>query len=417
MKSKKSIFVVALAALMLIAFTACEQQVPNIPLEGDNAIANIIVTEAPKFYAGSSETTGYGTITVERVGGKTTTDVTALFTVKTTDENKKVAVGTNPVEVTFGNNNTDKWMTTVDALSVESLDISYDEADLEKTFSTPYELTVTVKGVYTDGATTGTLSFGAGSLSRAFNDDRTAIVYTLSKGDYSNEDVTESVSVKTTPVDEPTVATTWKIQVLNEDGEYEDYTTSPTANNPSINYNQTKSDLLAKIRVIAVTTTTPSEGDPTEATKVLSEGTDYVTQGVAAGNLTTGGTLTVVPLVDTSDITFTEKAVTFTVVDAIDWNSLAVVWTSNPTNCKVGGTLSTATSANPDITVTLKRLSGTAVTTGYTISYIGPYSFPATDFEEGDLVSPTVKVTVGTGVTAESDVETLTQRALGPATT
>ena len=416
MKSKKSIFVVALAALMLIAFTACEQQVPNIPLEGDNAIANIIVTEAPKFYAGSSETTGYGTITVERVGGKTTTDVTALFTVKTTDENKKVAVGTNPVEVTFGNNNTDKWMTTVDALSVESLDISYDEADLEKTFSTPYELTVTVKGVYTDGATTGTLSFGAGSLSRAFNDDRTAIVYTLSKGDYSNEDVTESVSVKTTPVDEPTVATTWKIQVLNEDGEYEDYTTSPTANNPSINYNQTKSDLLAKIRVIAVTTTTPSEGDPTEATKVLSEGADYVTQGVAAGNLTTGGTLTVVPLVDTSDITFTVKAVTFTVVDAIDWNSLAVVWTSNPTNCKVGGTLSTATSANPDITVTLKRLSGTAVTTGYTISYIGPYSFPATDFKAGDLVSPTVKVTVGSGTTAESDVETLPQRALGSAT-
>ena len=415
---KKTILVGMIAVMMLFAFTACEPQSLNYPIAGDNDIASVSLSNVTAFYAGSTDTEGTAEVTIHRVGGGTTTGVLGIVELDGTSVQPGINKGTVSFGAVKGTSFEYTYPITVEAVSVESLDVEYDEADLENEISAATALAVTVKGVYADGTMTDAIAFVKdGVLSRKFNDERTAIVYTLAKGTYSDVDVTASVNVKTPALDEPTVATVWTVQVADKDGKYTPY--AATSNEPSINYNQTKSELLAKIRIVATTTTTPEQGEATTTTKVLSEGTDYVIQGIASGALIADGTFTVVPLVDTvaQGITFSTTTINYNVVDAIDWNGMTVVWAANPTNCKVGGTLSTTVTSNPDITVTLKKLSGEAVTTGYTISYIGVYSYPATDYKAGDPVTPTVKITYGSGATAESATRTLSQRSLAPATT
>ena len=51
MKSKKSIFVVALAALMLIAFTACEQA-PIVMNPNGKIPTNVVITQTGDFVIG-----------------------------------------------------------------------------------------------------------------------------------------------------------------------------------------------------------------------------------------------------------------------------------------------------------------------------------------------------------------------------
>ena len=203
---KKSIFVVALAALMLIAFTACEQQVPNIPLEGDNDIANVIVNEAPSFYAGSAVNTGYGTITVERVGGKTTSNVTALFTV-TVGEDKLIAPGTNPVTVTFGADDGTSWTTTVEAVELESITFESDYVEGTKVSSKDDVRVKSVVGTYTDGETVNLLPDGsyAKGVSKSLDTEKSAILVTAAAGVYSKAAVSGSQTVTLADIEAPVI--------------------------------------------------------------------------------------------------------------------------------------------------------------------------------------------------------------------
>lgn len=53
MKSRKSIFCVALAALMLVAFTACENSAPTTPLYGKEVLS-VVVTSVPEYIVGET---------------------------------------------------------------------------------------------------------------------------------------------------------------------------------------------------------------------------------------------------------------------------------------------------------------------------------------------------------------------------
>ena len=405
---KKTILVGLTVIAMLFAFTACEQQPLDYPIAGDNDIANIVVSEAPVFYAGSTDTTGYGTITIERVGGNTTPGVTAKFTISS----GKVAPGVNPVEVAFGENGATKWTTTVTSVELQSIAIESDTyvAGTEVTKADDVVLS-SVKGTYADGHVVDLVIGSDTGVSKTLDKEASAIVVTAKEGVYSKAEVkgTLAVTVKAEEAATPVVATVWTLQVADEDGEYNDYVA--TTNQPSIYWGETKADILSQIRIVAKTTTTVGD-DKTVETKILSEGTDYVVQGIASGELKTAGNFNVIPLVDTAaeKITFSTTQYAYSVVDAINWAGLTVEWAEEPANCKVGGTLSTTSTANPDIVVTLKKLSGTAVTS-YTVSYVGISSYPATDYKAGDTVTPTVKITVGT----ESATRTLAQKALAAA--
>lgn len=408
---KKTIIVAFVAFAMLFAFTACEPQALDYPIAGDNDIANIVVSEAPAFYAGSTDTTGYGTITVERVGGKTTSDVSAKFEI----DAAKVLPGVNPVKVTFGENGGKTWTTTIESIELQSIAIESDTYVEGTEVSSADDVVLSsVKGTYTDGHVVPLTIGSTSGVSKTLDKEASAIVVTAKEGVYSKAEVkgTLAVTVKAEEAATPTVATVWTLQVANADGEYADYNAS--TNKPSINWGETKADILSQIRIVAKTTTTVDEKATVE-TKILSEGTDYVVQGVASGELKANGTFNVIPLVDTAaeKITFSTTQYSYTVVDAINWEGLTVVWATTPVNCKVGGTLDkTSGATNKDIVVTLKKLSGEAVTS-YSVSYIGISSYPETDYEAGDYVTPTVKITVGT----ESATRTLEQKALGEKTT
>lgn len=187
MKSTKTIFVVALAALMLVAFTACNQT----PTWGDNEVANVTVVSADKFYAGSTEKTGNAVVTVERVGGKTTENVAAKIEIT----GNSIVPGTNAAKVSYGEEGTkaSTWMTTVEALSVTELEIKYTEPT--GPIGSKDELDVdAVYGIYSDGTKTGNI---IASVSSDFNEDKTAIVFTLSSTyNYSSETVSASVDVE-----------------------------------------------------------------------------------------------------------------------------------------------------------------------------------------------------------------------------
>lgn len=186
MKSTKSIFVVALAALMLVAFTACNQT----PTWGDNEVANVTVVSADKFYAGSTEKTGNAVVTVERVGGKTTENVAAKIEITGTS----IVPGTNAAKVSYGEDGTKTWMTTVEALSVTELVVDYKEPT--EAVSAASEVTVTsVKGQYSDKTLTGNLVYGT-DYECTLDKEASAVVITLTKGTYSNEDVVFSIPVE-----------------------------------------------------------------------------------------------------------------------------------------------------------------------------------------------------------------------------
>ena len=217
---KKSIFVVALAALMLIAFTACEQQVPNIPLEGDNDIANVIVNEAPTFYAGTSVNTGYGTITVERVGGKTTSNITALFTVSLA-EDALIAPGTNPVEITFGTNNNTKWTTTIESVTLESIAVVSETYKEGTEVSAPSDVKLSsVIGTYTDGKTIDLLPNGtyAKGVAKSLDVENSAIVVTAAAGIYSADEVKGTLDVTVKEAEAPFIT---KVEVTYGDEDTE----------------------------------------------------------------------------------------------------------------------------------------------------------------------------------------------------
>lgn len=208
---KKTILVGIVAIAMLFAFTACEPQALDYPIAGDNDIANVIVTEAPKFYAGSTETTGYGTITVERVGGKTTTGVTAMFSVLS--DSNKVLPGKNPVAVAFGGisgttPNGTTWATTVDAIELESIVFESDYVEGTEISDAKDVGIKSVVGTYTDGTTISLLNNSSYSdgVSKSLDKENSTIVITAAAGVYSTEAVKATLSVKVAETEAPGIS-------------------------------------------------------------------------------------------------------------------------------------------------------------------------------------------------------------------
>lgn len=199
---KKSIFVVALAALMLIAFTACEQQVPNIPAYGDNEIAKVEIVSAPAFHVGKTDEMGTGIVKVTRVGGTVTDNVYATITIAENDS--KTVVGENEVKITLPGDTT-SYLGVVDALSVERIEIASDSYDDAIEVSTASQVTLSsVVGYYSDGTTINLLGasgldYGTKALDRATS----SIVVTVPAGVLSADELKGSLEV--TLEDEPPV--------------------------------------------------------------------------------------------------------------------------------------------------------------------------------------------------------------------
>lgn len=189
---KKSIFVVALAALMLIAFTACEQQVPNIPAYGDNEIAKVEIVSAPAFHAGKTGETGTGIVKVTRVGGTVTDNVYATIAI-----NGKTVVGENEVKITLPGDSTTSYLGVVDALSVERIEIASDSYDDATKVSVASQVTLSsAVGYYSDGTTINLLGasgldYGTKALDRATS----SIVVTVPAGDLSADELKGSLKV------------------------------------------------------------------------------------------------------------------------------------------------------------------------------------------------------------------------------
>ncbi len=398
MKSTKSIFVVALAALMLVAFTACQPGNTTINNVNGTPISATVTSQDP-IYAGTTGT-AKAVVTVLYDNGTIVENVNAEISYNSPavpgEQSGKVKIavkdGTTPAEVSVVYNVTAATSITLDASKAKT---EYKTAEIS---SKPVTTDVVATVTYADEHTIVAGGTSGPAISYAFNakdGSATAVVGTINNVTADGSVLEAEYAIEVTDYTAPTTTTTiaWKVQVADEDGEFTDY--NATSNKPEILYGQEKADLLKKIRVLQTTTTTTG-ADKDEVETVLSEGSDYVIQGIASGKLTAAGTFSVVALKDlTGDpaITFTDATISYDVTDATDWGSLEVKWADNPTNVKVGGTLSKT--PGTDVAVTLKQLSGNPITQNITISYIGISSYPETDYKEGDSVTPVVKVTYG----------------------
>ena len=401
---RKSILIGVLAALMLFAFTACEPGTNTVIQESGNKTAMVAtLVDFDGYLAGTTATeagldNGVSVVAnitydngyvLENVAGKLTST-------------SAVVPGTNWGTFTYGDSQT----LNVQFKGIPATEFKLEVAETAKTEYVKADIKSATETIDTDDIT-ATLVFENGEeisassvVSYKFNGtaaasyyDSTAVIATVTGTGLTadGKDLTAEYKIEVTDYEPtaPIVTKSWAINVNGKAG---------TA--VSINYNQTKNDVVSQITVVETTTT-----DGVASTRTLTRNVDYVIQGIPSGALTTAGTFNVVPLIDMEEITFTTKNGTYTVVDSVDWSTLSVAWAQETTdNLCVGGTLV----AN-DVAVTLKTLSG-ADASSVNKEYIGVYSFPETDYEEGQSVTVTVKVTCGD----HSEQRDLPQKALGP---
>ncbi len=416
----RKILVGLIAAMMLFAFTACEPSSMTVNNVNGVPVAATI-TSSGSFYAGTSANNTPVVVSVTYDNGYVLENVNAKLA---STGNVKAGTNYGTVSIPVADSSTgsalDVSFTGIAATELrlaldEDVKVEYAKADITSETATIDTDGVTATLVYADGherTLTSDVSYKFNGTAAASYQDSTAVIATVTGTNLTadDKDLTAEYAIEVTDYTAPatTVTVTWNVQVADEDGEYTNYNSS--SNKPSILWGETKSDLLANIRVLATTTTKVGNGAPTTTTEVLTQGSDYQVYGIPSGELKTAGSFTVVPLVDTTGtpaITFSDTTVSYDVVDDVDWNSLSVTWAETPKNLKVEGTLSTT--SGDDVVVSLKKLSGTAIDTGVTFSYIGVYSFPEEDFTAGQSVSPVVKVTYGD----EFKTATLSAKALG----
>ena len=400
---RKSILIGVLAALMLFAFTACEPGTNTVIQESGNKTAMVAtLVDFDGYLAGTTAAeagldNGVSVVAnitydngyvLENVAGKLTSA-------------SAVVPGTNWGTFTYGDSQT----LNVQFKGIPATELKLEVAETAKTEYVETDITSATETIDTADIT-ATLVFENGeeisapSVSYKFNGtaaasyyDSTAVIATVTGTGLTadGKDLTAEYKIEVTDYEPtaPVVTKSWAINVNGEAG---------TA--VSIDYNQTKNDVVSQITVVETTTT-----DGVASTRTLTRGVEYAIQGIPSGALTANGSFNVVPLIDMEGITFTTKNGTYTVVDSVDWSTLSVAWAQETTdNLCVGGTLV----AN-DVAVTLKTLSG-ADASSVTKTYIGVYSFPETDYEEGQSVMVTVKVTCGD----HSEQRDLPQKALGP---
>lgn len=402
---KKSILIGALAVMMLFAFTACEPGTNTIIQDSGNQKAmSAALVNFDGYLAGTTAAeaglddgvavvanitydNGY---VLENVAGKLTSAV-------------NVTPGTNWGTFTYG----DQQKLDVQFNGIPATELKLEVAETAKTEYVKADITSATATISEDGVkailvyenaveedVTDEVSFKFNGTQNATWQDSTAIVvtYTGTGVTADGKDLTAEYEIEVTDYEPaaPVVTKAWAINVNGKAG---------TA--VSIDYNQTKNDVVSQITVVETTTT-----DGVASTRTLTNGTDYVIQGIPSGALTANGSFNVVPLIDMEGITFTTQAGTYTVVDSVDWSSLAVDWAQATTeNLRVGGTL-----ASSDVKVTLNKLSGTAVSSPV-VTFVGVSKFPATDYTEGQVVNVRVKVASGD----HSEIRDLTPKALGGA--
>ena len=180
---KKCILIGVLAALMLFAFTACENQVPNLPVQGGKDVANITVTSTT-VYAGQDYTgeTVPAVVSIVYKDGTTTDNVAVQLTV--TGNVAKVGSNFGTVAYEGLKDSAGKavdWTVEYQAIAVTDANVTVDEDALEVEYddlSSPSTIKGNVSLVYADGYVTPaveeTLSWNAEDV-----EDITAVEYTV----------------------------------------------------------------------------------------------------------------------------------------------------------------------------------------------------------------------------------------------
>ena len=147
---KKSISAILVAALMLFAFTACEQPAMEIPTENGKEIANISVTSA-NVYAGTEETSVPAVVTVTYRDGSTTPNVAVELTLAS-----ETVAGSNFGTVSYSglSGNNAKWTVEYQGIAVSNITLDVAEEDLKVSYTdlaSPCAITGDVTITYADG--------------------------------------------------------------------------------------------------------------------------------------------------------------------------------------------------------------------------------------------------------------------------
>ena len=206
---RKSILIGVLAALMLFAFTACEAQVPNLPVQGGKDIANITVTSTT-VYAGQKYTESVpAVVSIVYKDGTTTDNVAVQLTV--TGGTAKAGSNFGTIAYEGLKDSTGKavdWTVEYQAIAVTDANVTVDEDALKVAYPALSSAS-TIKGnvslVYADGyvapAKKETLSWNAETSTP---EKITAVEYTVPAALTGAEEIVKSfdltITGKTTPV-------------------------------------------------------------------------------------------------------------------------------------------------------------------------------------------------------------------------
>ena len=263
---RKSILIGVLAALMLFAFTACEAQVPNLPVQGGKDIANITVTSTT-VYAGKSYTdTVPAVVSIVYKDGTTTDNVAVQLTV--TGNVAKAGSNFGTIAYEGLKDSTGKavnWTVEYQAIAVTDATVTVDEDDLEVAYSALANAS-TIKGdvsfVYADGYTTTakeeTLDWNATE-----QDKITAVEYTVSAELTGTEEIVKSFDLTITGKTTPTVSTwTQKADAQGTKhyfGETVEFAVEGKDSSSKLVETVTQADFTSKFTVTSITTTEDSK--------------------------------------------------------------------------------------------------------------------------------------------------------------
>ena len=280
---RKSILIGVLAALMLFAFTACEAQVPNLPVQGGKDIANITVTSTT-VYAGEVYSDSVpAVVSIVYKDGTTTDNVAVQLTVTGTD--KKATAGSNFGTVAYeglkdSSGKAVNWTVEYQAIAVTDANVTVDEDDLEVAYtalSSDSTITGDVTLVFADGNTIEkkgqTLSWNAETA-----DKITAVEYTVPATLTGAEEIVKSFDLTITGKTAPVVAT-WSQKADAQGakhyfGETVEFAVEGKDSESKLVETVTQSDFTSKFTVTSITTT--------EGSKTVELSTIPTTYGLTA---------------------------------------------------------------------------------------------------------------------------------------
>ena len=265
---RKSILIGVLAALMLFAFTACENQVPNLPVQGGKDVANITVTSTT-VYAGQDYTeTVPAVVSIVYKDGTTTDNVAVQLTV--TDNIAKAGSNFGTVAYEGLKDSSGKavnWTVEYQAIAVKDANVVVDEDALKVAYSALSSAS-TIKGnvslVYADGYVTPakkeTLSWNAETSTP---EKITAVEYTVPATLTGAEEIVKSFDLTITGKTAPVVATwTQKADAQGTKhyfGETVEFAVEGKDSASKLVETVTQSDFTSKFTVTSITTTEDSK--------------------------------------------------------------------------------------------------------------------------------------------------------------